>query len=418
MVRIFFTVAVLFAAHSSAMAQISLDDYRREVAAYSRELHIAREQSHIASEQLGKSRTGFLPSLNLNGDFGYRFRQSSTSREWGFSLQPRLLQLLYGGGAVRAEYRRSQLGYDMALCNETFTREQIRYAADYAYWNLSAMRQYRDAMREYVAIVGSLMRVVEWRFTEGYTSKSDLLMIEARMSEAEYGMVTAEQNFEVALHNFNILRGAVGEQDVELTQSILDSIPMPTRIGAEQVLMHRPDMYAARLAVDVADEGVRLAAASYNPRLQAGVGASWAPLSPNVTGRTRLDGSLFIELSVPIFHWGERRRSTSAARSQVKIEEWRAAQLRDDIMREEMNGWTNLVETAAQVGSTTQSLRIAGENLELSTYSYSEGLTTILDVLQAQLSWIQLYTNSITARYHYAVSVAEYERVCSIRSEP
>ena len=32
-------------------------------------------------------------------------------------------------------------------------------------------------------------------------------MIDARLSEAEYSLVSTEQNYQVALHNFNILRG-------------------------------------------------------------------------------------------------------------------------------------------------------------------------------------------------------------------
>ena len=46
-----------------------------------------------------------------------------------------------------------------------------------------------------------------------------------------------------------------------------------------------------------------------------------------------------------------------------------------------------------------------------STYSYGEGLATILDVLQAQLSWIQLYSNAIRAHYNYAVAVSDYQRI-------
>jgi hypothetical protein len=32
-------------------------------------------------------------------------------------------------------------------------------------------------------------------------------------------------------------------------------------------------------------------------------------------------------------------------------------------------------------------------------------------VLQAQISWLQLYTNAITARFNYAIAVSEYRRV-------
>ena len=81
------------------------------------------------------------------------------------------------------------------------------------------------------------------------------------------------------------------------------------------------------------------------------------------------------------------------------------------IVREEMNGWTALVQSRAQVDASEESLRIAGENLSISTYSYGEGLATILDVLQAQLSWIQLYSNAIRAHYNYAVAVSDYQRI-------
>ena len=68
-------------------------------------------------------------------------------------------------------------------------------------------------------------------------------------------------------------------------------------------------------------------------------------------------------------------------------------------------------QSHAQVAASEESLRIAGENLTLSTYSYGEGQATILDVLQAQLSWIQLYMNAIRAHFNYAVAVSDYRRI-------
>ena len=106
-----------------------------------------------------------------------------------------------------------------------------------------------------------------------------------------------------------------------------------------------------------------------------------------------------------------RRRAVGAARAVQLQQEWNAALVHDDIVREEMNGWTALVQSRAQVDASEESLRIAGENLSISTYSYGEGLATILDVLQAQLSWIQLYSNAIRAHYNYAVAVSDYLRI-------
>ena len=291
-----------------AFGQTSLDGYRAAVADYSWQLKIAASQSDAAAETLGQARTGYLPRLAMDGSFTKTFHRYEGVEPWTFGVLPQVVQTVYGGGAVRASARQAELGYDIALCDEEFSRLDVRYAADYAYWNLSAVELYATSMRQYVSIIRSLKEVVDRRFAEGYIAKGDVLMIDARLSEAEYSLVSAEQSYEVALHNFNILRG---------TDAALD----------------------------------------------------------------------------------------------VRLQEWTAALRHDDIVREEMNGWTALVQSRAQVDATEESLRIAAENLSISTYSYGEGLATILDVLQAQLSWIQLYSNAIRAHYNYAVAVSDYQRI-------
>lgn len=394
-----------------AFGQTSLADYRTAVADYSWQLKVAVSKSAAAAETAGLARTGYLPRLSMDGSFTATVRHFEGVEHWTFSLLPQLVQTVYGGGAVRAAVRQARLGYDIALCDEEFSRLDVRYAADYAYWNLSAMELYVTSMRRYVAIIRSLKEVVDRRFAEGYIAKGDVLMIDARLSEAEYSLVSAERSYEVALHNFNILRGTDAALGVQLAQGIRDSLPMPARVVTAEVLERRPDYAAARLRSEQAETGIRAARAPFNPQVSVGIGGMWQPYLPNSTGATYVNGSAFVKLSVPIFHWGERRRAVGTARTVQLQQEWNAALVHDDIVREEMNGWTALVQSHAQVDASEQSLRIAGENLSISTYSYGEGLATILDVLQAQLSWIQLYSNAIKAHYNYAVAVSDYQRI-------
>lgn len=396
---------------TGAKAQTSLEDYRRAVIEYSWQLKAAASKSEQASQTMGQARTGYLPRLSLDGSFTASVRHFDNVKHWTFNLLPQIVQTIYGGGAVQATYRQAELGYDIALCDEEFTRQDVRYTADYTYWNLSAMELYTASQREYVNIIRSLKQVVDRRFKEGYIAKGDVLMIDTRLSEAEYQLVTLEQNYAVALHNFNILRGVAASLEVQQSQGIRDSISSPMRVSLDQTLVRRADYAAAQLRAAQAEIGVKAARAPFNPQLSVGVGGAWQPYYPNSTGATYIDGSAFVKLSVPIFHWGERRRAAGAARAVQMQREWNAAQVHDNIVREEMNGWTAIEQSRAQVVASEQSLRIAGENLDISTYSYGEGMATILDVLQAQLSWIQLYTNAIQAQYNFAVAVADYRRI-------
>lgn len=238
-------------------AQTSLGDYRQAVTEYSWELKVAASKSDAASETMGQARTGYLPRLSLDGSFTATVHHYDGLERWNFSVLPQLVQTVYGGGAVRAAYKQAELGNDIALCDEEFTQLDVRYAAEYTYWNLSAMELYAASMRQYVNIIRSLKEVVDRRFAEGYIAKGDVLMIDARLSEAQYGLVSAERNYTVALHNFNILRGTDPDLAVELAQGIRDSLPQPARLLPDEVLGRRPDYMAARLRSEQADAGIR-----------------------------------------------------------------------------------------------------------------------------------------------------------------
>lgn len=404
-------LAVVAACSAQSQTLFSLQAYRDSVYLNSMDISNAAVEVERATAQVHIAKTDFLPTLTASGSFTTDFRRSGDADLWGFTLQPRIEQILYAGGGVRASFRRAELQSDVATENQRMTQLDVRNAAERAYYSLSAMQLYRAATREYVAIIRSLYGVVEERFREGYVAKGDLLQVETRLSEAEFALLEMENDYEVALHRFNALRGETGGGDVALSNSILDSVAMPARVTVGQMLQQRPDMRAAALTTLAAEYGVKATRSQYNPRLTAGVSGSWQTYSPNASAKTYVDGALVVGLSVPLFHWGERRSAVAVARSDVRRAENGMEQLRRDAAEQEADGWSAMTSSYSQIQSSLHNLAIAAENLSISTYSYQEGQATVLDVLQAQISWLQLYTNAITARFNYAVAVSDYHRI-------
>ena len=393
-------------------SQITLAEYRQSVYAASPELAnaaAAKEQSYSTMRQ---EQTSFLPSQSATGSLKSALRRSAEGDKfWGFAMQPSISQTIYGGGAVRAAVNQAMTGYESSQYNEQAVMLYMRYAADYAYWNLSAQQLYKAATDEYVSIIKSLYRVVQERFAEGYVAKGDMLQVEARLSDAEYSQLTLQNNYDVALHSFNNLRSSAQSGDVILLESIIDSIPMPRRVTVEELALRRPDIRMAELAIRSAQWGTKIARSAYNPNISANVSGSWHTFTPNLSNKTYVDGTAVISLSVPIFHWGERRYAVARARADERIAENNLENALDDMLQEEADGWSALNNSYSQMQSSLKNLQIAGENLSISTYSYQEGQATVLDVLQAQISWIQIYTNAITARFNYAVAVSAYMRL-------
>lgn len=395
----------------TASAQISLNAYRDSVFHASTEVTNALIEIEKASSTIKRIKTSFMPALSANGNFTNRVKRDSDSKLWEISFQPQLTQTIYEGGRHRAEWHKARSEYESSKYSAEEIKLVIRYEADYAYWHVSATQLYKDATAKYVDIIKSLYQIVHQRYQEGFVAKSDLLQVEARLSDAEYSHIATQHNYAQALHLFNNLRGEHEPTPVILSQSILDSIPMPQRITYNQIATYRPDVKAAEWDIKAAEFNVKSTRAAYNPSLTAGFGGSWQTYTPNLSGKTYWDAALTLGISVPIFHWGERRHAVAEANANKRITYNLWEQTRDDIEQEEADGWSALQSSYLQMQSSLRNLEIAGENLNISTYAYNEGQATVLDVLQAQISWIQIYTNAITARFNYAVAVSAYMKI-------
>lgn len=403
-------LAALWTLCAGAQNRLTIGEYRRAVVDYSHTLRIARTATLSAEQQSELSRTGMLPHLDASGRFAVDMRGHEGIEPFSFSLQPTVVQTVYAGGGVRAAYRRDRLGADAALCEEFFTMIEVVYAADYAYWNLAATIDALRVAHQYVDIIRSLKSVIVTRFDNGYISKSDVLMIETRLSEAEYRLVASEQRYETALHNFNILMGA-DATDCLPADSVMCYDSIPQRLDSQRILDRRTDYAASLLREEQADLGIRIARAEYMPRVSVGVAGLWQTRSPNRRWHTTLDGTAYLSLDVPIFHWGDRRHAENIARQTLAARREETAALRDRIIRDETDAWSAIGNSRSQTESSIRNLDIARRNLDLSTYSYSEGQLTILDVLSAQLSWLQVYENALEAALNYHLAIAEYRRV-------
>lgn len=412
MIRQLFICVVALLTSEIVVAQLSMNEYVLSVMEHSQSLAIARSQSSGAEADLRVAQRDFLPRLDLSSDVGYEFRNQSPQRQYDWGVRTTLSQPIFSGGRVRSSAKRAEMDYQVMLSRQESEGLAVRYDAEVAYWRLSRAETYLRAIEEYYAIVQTLSEVALHRFEEGYTSKSDLLQVESRLSDAEYQLSLAEQQWMVALHGFNVLRGSDPSLRVLLDESILDTMYMPRRESVMEVMANHPDYVAKVAQRESARWNVGVVQSNYLPDIGAEAYARWQPNTPNIKGAgTYLDGGLLLTLNTPIFHFGQRREAVRSARSAESVAELGIEQVADDIVLNESDGWTNLILTQQRVEATNRNLRIAQENLDISTYSYREGRSTILDVLQAQISWLQIYQNAISAHYDYAIAISAYRYV-------
>lgn len=410
-------IGILWMTLGSGIAQtLTVEEYRAKVLDYNQDIKQSREAVKAAIYALKGVKTGFFPKLQLSGNYSYQvedveFMQGVDLKHNNYSAEAALSQNVYAGSMVRKQQEAAKLQKAIARLGEELTTDNIVYAADVSYWTLAANESLFYISQEFVLIVKELDGIVQKRFDEGAISKTDLLMVKTRLKEAELQESTRNMNYQTAMQSFKIMMGVPLEEKWVIIDSIQKPVIVPGLQPLEVALKRRADYQIAVQDFNLTKQQTKIIRSKYLPQLAVGVKETWGTPLINVSGDEKFATVAFAKLSMPIFNWGEKRQYVKQNRAMETSKELAMSKVEDQVKEELANAWVKLNENWKQVEIANSTLEIARENLKLNTFSYNEGKLPILDVLSSQATWLQAYTNVVSANYQYKVAYAEYVRI-------
>lgn len=394
---------------------LSVEQYRQKVLEYNQDIQKSQQAVNGALYSLKGIRTGFFPKLDITGNYSYQlekveFLPGTDLKHDNYGVEAGLVQNVYSGSAVRKQYDVAKLQHAIAQLSVEHTVDNMIYAADVSYWSVAANRNLYELSEQFVQIVRELYEIVNKRFEEGAISKTDVLMVQNRLKEAELQLNTNSTNYKTALQSLNIMMGVEPDAAVVLTDSIQKVLWVPKQEGLNKALERRADYQSAIMGIEMAKLQTDMARSKYLPQLAVGIKEKYGTTLLNVDGKAQWATTAYVQINIPVFHWGEMRQNVRLSRTQEWTKELERSQLKDQVSKELNNAWVNVIEISKKLEIVYSSLDIAKDNLTLNTFSYNEGKLPIIDVLSAQVSWLQAYTNVVSVNYQYKVALAEYAK--------
>ena len=394
---------------------LSVEQYRQKVLEYNQDIQKSQQAVNGALYSLKGIRTGFFLKLDITGNYSYQlekveFLPGTDLKHDNYGVEAGLVQNVYSGSAVRKQYDVAKLQHAIAQLSVEHTVDNMIYAADVSYWSVAANRNLYELSEQFVQIVRELYEIVNKRFEEGAISKTDVLMVQNRLKEAELQLNTNSTNYKTALQSLNIMMGVEPDAAVVLTDSIQKVLWVPKQEGLNKALERRADYQSAIMGIEMAKLQTDMARSKYLPQLAVGIKEKYGTTLLNVDGKAQWATTAYAQINIPVFHWGEMRQNVRLSRTQEWTKELERSQLKDQVSKELNNAWVNVIEISKKLEIVYSSLDIAKDNLTLNTFSYNEGKLPIIDVLSAQVSWLQAYTNVVSVNYQYKVALAEYAK--------
>lgn len=403
---------------------MSLEEYRERVEAYSQVLKQQKLQAVGSREARKVAHTGYLPQVDIAGNGTLNLRNPDIwsgpvgqVRSYTFQAQAVVTQPLYAGGSINAKYKVAKDNEKLDQLSVEMTINQINYQSDSYYWSASAAYATLHSAMMYENIVKEQYTLINERFTQGAISRTDLLMISTRLKEAELQLIQARQSYTLALQKLNILMGVAPNAPVENLSAINIPCEDIQLMNLDEVLNRRPEYEQSFINIHKYEVQRKAALSQYNPQVSMSVAAGWFTMSPNFGFPTPFTPIASMNVSIPIFRWGARFKTNREQKAYIAIQQLQQSYIADNISQELSAATTNLTETSKQVDTAESTIEVAKENLDLITYSYNEGNATMVDVLSAQLSWLQSQNNLINALLSQKMAVADYKKVISTDDE-
>ena len=339
----------------------------------------------------------YFPGIDLN----YKVRTV-----WMGGVQ--VEQPIFMGGKILAAYKMARLGKQMAQLNENLTATEVILETDQAYALMVKAQEMNKVAESYHAVLQELMKNVQSAYKHGLKSKNDVLKVQVKLNESELAIRKAENALRLA--NMNLCH-LIGKPLIETLQ-ISDDFPVIEQALETQVndITARPEYSLLNKQVDMAKQQVKLSRSELLP--QVGIRGSYDYVHGLKVNEQRLfdDGafSVMLNVTVPLFHFGERINKVRASKAQLEQVRMEQADLNEKMYLELTQAANNLDEAKLQTALADRSLEQADENRRISKGEYDAGLEPLSDHLEAQALWQQAYETKVDAHFQLYLSYVKY----------
>lgn len=231
----------------------------------------------------------------------------------------------------------------------------------------------------------SVLAVVRERFRIGLTSEIDV-----RRAETEIGNLKTQQSaLQRSRHELEnglaILTGQSPES-FTLSRAILPTYPTPTYATiTPELLKNRPDIQQTDLQIAAADVNADIASKALKPRIiAAGSGGLISGRVGDVLLPSSYTYTVGATASFPIYEGRRNRENINLAKQQVQTAHTVVDQRLVNAQREAEVALDNIRDLETQITNQQNVIETAGKTELLVRDVYKKGLTTYLDVLDAQ----------------------------------
>jgi outer membrane protein len=290
--------------------------------------------------------------------------------------------------------------------NALATREQVLLAVDQAFYGVLQAQAVLHVADETVANRQVVVDQVQALAKSALKSDLDLSFAQVNLAQAKLLLLDARNNEKGAQAALAALLGYVTPQEFDVVDEPATTGGPPANLDEliQQAVNSRPKLQAINFQYQSAEKLKTAERDSLLPTISALGAVGGTPvrdyhLSPWY-------GAVGVDMEIPVFNGFLFSARAKEAELRAQVVEQRLVDLRNTIARDVRTSWLNANNTYDRLDVTNQLLKQANLALDLAQTRYKLGLSSIVELSQAQLQQTQAEITQSQAGYEYRLSLA------------
>lgn len=441
------TMAAPAAAQTRDTLPVSLENAVSRALEVGDEVLLARAQVELAEAQMTVARASALPQLRINGAFTHVMENARAQAVGSIFNQPNtytsnanLSQTVFQGGRAIAGTRAASRLRAAARLTAQEARNNASFTVQSAYLEALFAQQLVDIQSANLQLADAQLKQVMQFEASGRAARYDVLRARVQRANIEPAVIQARSAVDLAELELKRLTNIPVSQPIKLTTRLTPESVNAVLTSMDQAatsVEDRPSVQAARLNAEARHLGINVARADLLPTVNVFIQSGFQafPLSarfPTSAGQlvsvtcpagsdpTRIctqqnggwfsDRSLGVQFNWPIFDGLRTKGNIDAAQAQAKIADLLLAQEREEVGIEIEQARANYERARALFAAQQQNSSEANEAFRLATLRFSRGISTQLDVSDAQVALLTARTNEARSVYDLYLALADLAR--------
>jgi outer membrane protein TolC len=321
---------------------------------------------------------------------------------------------------TNSDFKKAGAAEALARAKVDIARRGLDLTVTENYYGLIAAQRRYSAVQQGVQQAQRFLEITQQQERAGEAAHSDAVKAEIQLQQQRRGFQDAALAIENARLNLAVLLSPTLDENFSVVDDLDSAKSLPPFAELKTMAeKENPTLKAADAALSSASFAVRSAKSGLLPSVSIeanyGIDANAFALhstraaEPDAGRLPNLGYSLAFNVSIPIFNWGSTKSKIRQAETKVRQAELELTQTQRQAVNNLYTFYNEAVAARSAVDLARTSADLAAESLRLVNLRYQAGESTVLEVVDAQNTLIDLRNayDDAQVRYRLAVSLLQ-----------